>query len=499
MRRPSRNSAASLPRIEPQIEADDVRRLGRRRNFRPPGPQAAGPGDALSSLWPEQAGREVSCPHRRGGVSARTLIDAGQSVCGREAVERGRQVVRSGLDQGSPQRVGLVSAGLGTNQARRGGRGPQADGTGPDGSPGRRRKPPRPGADARPPAPGRRSGPAAAVAAAPGGAARSVDRAALMETGDAAAEKADAADMATRLAAGRRGMLLSGNVFLSETRYLLAVARAGPQRSGARVAPRGQDGRGDRGTASRPRRSSPPTFNWPWIAMPSCGSTARRARPTPFIGGCWSSTRPSAAIFPAAAPTTTISPGWRPISIAISTRPWPMPSGPSSSEPQSAGILDTLGRSPFPPRQSGRGRAAGQALPGDGTRRRALQEAACPVRREEACEEEYRGGTIGRTSVCVNPPTQEVRIMDESMGPRKPLIRSRSSSLPGSRFATSAAKISATEPGSPWPGRMRGIVPCMCRFGTPGLLAGDPAVTRRSKALGRGRNRAPVEPRPEML
>ena len=50
------------------------------------------------------------------GVSARTLIDAGQSVCGREAVERGRQVVRSGLDQGSPQRVGLVSAGLGTDQ-----------------------------------------------------------------------------------------------------------------------------------------------------------------------------------------------------------------------------------------------------------------------------------------------------------------------------------------------------------------------------------------------
>ncbi len=58
----------------------------------------------------------------------------GQFVRGGEAVERSRQVLRSGLDQGSPQRDGLVSAGLGTNQARRGGRGPQADGTGPDGS-----------------------------------------------------------------------------------------------------------------------------------------------------------------------------------------------------------------------------------------------------------------------------------------------------------------------------------------------------------------------------
>ncbi len=41
-----------------------------------------------------------------------------------------------------------------------------------------------------------------------------------------------------------------------------------------------------------------------------------------------------------------------------------------------------VGRSPFPPRQSGRGRATGEALPGDGPGRSALQEAARPLRGE---------------------------------------------------------------------------------------------------------------------
>ena len=135
-----------------------------------------------------------------------------------------------------------------------------------------------------------------------------------------------------RLAAGRRGTAQRQRV-PDRDAILLAAARRLPTALGhASCSARARRPRRSR-NCTRPRRFSPPTFNWPWIAMPSCESTARRARPTPSIGGCWSGTRRSAAISPAAAPTTTISPGWRPISIAISTRPWPMPSGRSNSNP----------------------------------------------------------------------------------------------------------------------------------------------------------------------
>ena len=76
------------------------------------------------------------------GVSRKDVGRPGQPVRGREAMERSRQVVRGGLDQGSPQRGCLVSLGLGANQARRGGRRSQAYGIGPGGSPVRRRNPP---------------------------------------------------------------------------------------------------------------------------------------------------------------------------------------------------------------------------------------------------------------------------------------------------------------------------------------------------------------------
>ena len=70
-------------RIEPQLEARGLRRLARRRNFRPPGPQAAGPGDALSSLWPGQADHEISCPHRHGG-RLRADFDRRRAICMRK-------------------------------------------------------------------------------------------------------------------------------------------------------------------------------------------------------------------------------------------------------------------------------------------------------------------------------------------------------------------------------------------------------------------------------
>ena len=54
------------------------------------------------------------------GVSARTLIDEGNLYAEEKQWNEAAKVVRGGLDQGPPQRDGLVFAGLGTNQARRG-------------------------------------------------------------------------------------------------------------------------------------------------------------------------------------------------------------------------------------------------------------------------------------------------------------------------------------------------------------------------------------------
>ena len=345
---------APQSRAQNRVGADGrgLRQLARRRDFRRPGPQAAGRRDALSSLWREQADREISRPHSRGGRLRPDFDRQGQPVCGREAVERGRQVLRSGLGQGPPQRVGRVSAGLGADQGRggdrqgRGGFGSQADGTGPERSSGRRRKPPRPGADAGSTASGRRGRPATAVGPAPGRDARSADRAGLDRNRRGRRREARGRGHGVALAAGGRGTAGRQRVPVRDA-LLPAILRQWPQRS-RRASCSKRARRPTRSTSCiGPRRFSPPTCNWPWIAMPICASTARRARPTRCIGRMLERHEALCRDFPRSA-TYHNDLAWlaanldRDLDKALAHAQRAV-----ELEPQSAGILDTLAEVQF--------------------------------------------------------------------------------------------------------------------------------------------------------